>query len=1368
MLWLHIVIHGTTKPDATPAIRELGFFASEAVWELTYPIDPTPAVFFVIIFSIVLVILAPVLLYMDYRYQVVTVFTPPFKENFSKALYEISFCLLINKVPPPSIHMLFRIICTGDSRFSIPWIRGSDYPKLFGRKRNYCSIIMHTNDFKLCDQTCLDVLAWRVEEDPLVGYPRILDPDKEPYVMKITDVRVTNLESGEMWRSTHEYQASTVGRTAIPYFILPHEIRRVTMKAYHVWPLLETALFKLIRCHHAFAMFSPPQNSQLRRVDRLLMALLYIVAAIVLTASLQIFMGILPPTNVDPSLQMFSQDENGETVLFLRGQRGLLALSLISCLLCIPLSFIIRFVFIVDKFYFEKREGAKDMKYEFCSHEIFFSLNVLRLPFMKILSRPLATILSVIIRNIPQGQSGRQLKGDEIFIAADKYLAKRWSFPDLHEVNEKRPFYDVVEAELLIPGSTSHDQFSQGDWKIKRGCGYPESQLLKIRYPGVSPDVFPPMLLKSSKDGSVATIQEILREENVEAAASRENIVHFVESAVTERSDIVPQYATEAGIDAENLPEQENPLSDLSLASKLSDLPVDSFDDVKTFKTGLADEYEIAMGVDEADAKESSSSFSASGLTYRERNFDESGLFSVEHDIDDIVDRIVVGGDDTPVPLTIREKTFSQLIDAVSSASQQGPVEELSSFAFDDVLSDDVVTAATVTSVERSIPFQTYSDERVQSQSSLHNWYLEEHADPELFSLHSDPSKSTVVLLERNPSFQYDYARYYPHVESLWPEKSDETNFTDSFGGRFGDDASSTNSFPIKIAESRSRTSTEVNEDLLAYELSSALQSLSSYGDIEQGLASFTSFIQSDEKLPLFPFVEKESVISETTSGQALDSSPDERSIEVSSLEQGRRARSKKQANALVPQVESVDTSTVAPLTKGLKQKVAEYSSSHLAPPPWQVDSDTKKLYDELSSEEVSVQDFWLCSSTSALTESSFESQPKEVAEENTTKLLKEKALYEKIFDKSSENEDTSDENSTYTRDVAHTSTSNISSVKLRKDSSVFETDQEFQTDQPTFHKTEKNDETIPMLKTIWSIDSSKNDSAGVPAIEKRVNTVSTNSTASTDSKASAGGKIQGSASAIDEEIEPLRNYASFQFLSDDDQSAESNSLHFRDPLDVWNEVEMVEDDEMSSSAHALANARTTGGGRKNDEESFQISSTSDHSDNARSLGERSDESSEPKDASSSQVSLGHSAPFPSGFISGELPTIRRIFPSSSEGKNDKKKLKNQPLTEINYFKFEDSSNACTGNPRLHHPVVTHVTQRDPVCPFPFQFHHLLSLFLLLGIVTLFMFLLWLGQNMSTNAAEPVYRGAFFSFLTTFTIGLLFDAIIGRYIFREV
>ena len=1327
ILWLHIVIHGTVKPGATPSVRELGFFASEAVWELTYPIDPTPAILLVALFSIVLVILSPVLLYLDSSFSVITVFTPPYKKkNFSKVPYEISFCLLLDKIPPPSVNILFRIICPDpNSQFSIAWIRGNDYPKLFRRKRNYCSIILLTTDYKMDSRACLDVLFWCVEEDPLVGYPRILDPDKQPFNVQITDVRITNLETGEIWKSTHKYHAYGLGRKAVPYFLLPHEIRRITLKEFHVWPLLNTTLFKLLRCHSAVAMFFPPRNSQLRRIDRLLTVLFYVISGIVLAATIQIYRGISPPATVDPSEQLTEDVENGETIVISRGPQGLLALSAVSCLLSIPLSFLIRYVFVAEKNYREKRERAEDMQYEFCSHQIFFPLNVLRLPFMKVLSRPLATLLSVIIRNVPQAKTAsRSQAKDTIFIDADRYLVKRWSFPELHEINEKRPFYDIAEVESLIPGMESRSQFRHGDWKLKYGGDYPATKLLKIRYSGVPPGLsipphldlpdLPPATKVSSRDDILDGTR------GMTGVFTEYSPVQPEEEVIVEESPVHGEQARKPGSRPLFIPEDAVPVG---------------VDGLKDFDPALLHTTERQMtGITAGlDAVISVESIATPGLSYRHQQFDESGLHTIEHKVKDNVEKMI-HTDDLPARLTIREKTFEEPIDAASNGSLESGLSEV-----------------VLISSEKSIPDVTmvYYDERDQQHLDFGEPSFEGRVTPDYFSVRSDESTSTLVLLEQNRAFTSDPTDYHPadiqrqkeyktKEDDLFRRKPKRTVTTRDAAtlSRSGFPINRAKMFPDRDTQDGKASTTSLVEDVTAFKPSSKLRSLLDEDNKQD---------RSSEKYDVAQYPDQGMLVSDTNISQYS-----------------------------------------VPASGTSKEKSEEESSFKSSLQLPSLSTDTEERFRRFLAEDTSVGEFWKKESDFSVAESSEKSEENEP---ETQTRLDEKQDYQKLFPKSF------DQSSVYEDSINKLPSFGLkdSVSKVNKLSTVSGLTDEFFSEQYTtasektlFEPNKIIGLGVPEIRTLWSSEPG-DEVESQPSTDEETR-------ATTDSEVASINTIQDSFSqhSSDSEDEPSKGFepredspydrayqldlsspapsegessdgSSSNLVGDSSSNLVVRERDSRPLLNELDEIEIIDDDQLSSSAHESALAKTTGDSAQRGSRGVSPSTV----ESETSSSSNSQESSEEIHGETPSMSLGpHTAPFPSGFANRNMTSIRRIFPKS--GREPVEEARSfRPLSHMNYFTLEEACDPCSGNPRLHHQLVTHVSQRDPVFPFPLQFNHLASLFVLSGIIALCIYLLWLGQNMSTNAAAPVYRGAFFSFFGTFVVGLLIDAIIGRYVFKE-
>ena len=463
MLWLHIAINGTLRSGARAVVRELGFFAAPAIWERTYPVDPTPAVFLVTVFSIVLALLGPLFLYLDERYSPRIILLPPRHiPDPYKANYRIDFCVILPKPINSSLNMLIRMGTNTGSHFAIGWIRGNDNHRLFSKQRNYCSVVLYTPDFELPTYPCIDIIIWNVAEDPAVGYPRITEPNGNQVTAEIADMYVTNLATGEKWISIHDYKSTFLGKKALPYGLAPHEVRRVPLKELYVWPPLKTTVFKLLRCHQAFAMFYPPPNSRLRRIDRFLLAMLYIVTSVVATIGFQLYLGIIPPVDINPSVRLLLLNSTIDNVIasnFLQGNKSYLILAILSSLICIPFSVIMRYLYVVEKYLAEKREGSSDMKYEFCSHEIFFPLNVLRVPFMKVLSRPLATLLGVVITGQSQAHMAvnvEEIKHEDLFLTKDKSLKYRWSHPSLvRKRGEGSDLEQKIFDRQTVPAETS-------------------------------------------------------------------------------------------------------------------------------------------------------------------------------------------------------------------------------------------------------------------------------------------------------------------------------------------------------------------------------------------------------------------------------------------------------------------------------------------------------------------------------------------------------------------------------------------------------------------------------------------------------------------------------------------------------------------------------------------------------------------------------------------------------------------------------------------------------------------------------------------------------------------------------------------------
>ena len=372
----------------------MGFYATDVIVEETVPIDPTPSIFISTLFTLALITLGPLFLFRDERYKRHFLYVPPFyrKQSGKLLTYEIRFSLDVDRDlshPLPYINLLLRIRANDDLQSAVIWIRGNDYRELFRNKSNHCSVFFQARPLKIGQSPSFDCMMWYVVDDPSVGHSTVIAAEKHDAKISISDIAVVNVRTGD--RYVDEIGSKTV-------FSSSSDAERIALHSSPITTCYARPWCRVLRCHHLVAMFNPPYNSSLKRVDRFFMAMLYLLTSIVVTLHLQIYLELLPPVDVferaglvPPGYQSSFMND------FLRGKQSYLALSIFGCLLCIPLSIIIRLFFVFEKLFEENREGAFDLGCDFCSHEIFFSTNALNLPFMKVLSQPLANFLDVIM-----------------------------------------------------------------------------------------------------------------------------------------------------------------------------------------------------------------------------------------------------------------------------------------------------------------------------------------------------------------------------------------------------------------------------------------------------------------------------------------------------------------------------------------------------------------------------------------------------------------------------------------------------------------------------------------------------------------------------------------------------------------------------------------------------------------------------------------------------------------------------------------------------------------------------------------------------------------------------------------------------------
>ena len=1385
MLWVHIVLHNTVVSGFRPIVREIGFYSSPAVWELTGPIDPFPALFLIIIYSIVLVIFVPIFLYFDERYFVKTIFTPPFAENNSaKHFYSIKFCLLIDKPPPPSINMLFLVCPDGETHFSIPWIRGNDHRKLFHRKRNYCSVIAHTNNFAVSKTPTIDILGWRAVEDPLVGYPRIIDPSFEPIKLKMINISLANLSTGEKWFSYYDTKRSYFHRASFLYSLTPHSVCSVPLRKFKPKPLFETTLVKILRCHHIFAMFVPPENSQVRRLDRFLMVLLFIISATVLTVSLEIYSGMLPPAGVNPGQEMYYMNPDADTSIFLTGERGYFTLALLSSLVCIPLSIGLRYIYVIDKLFSGKRDGARDMWYEFCSHRVFSPLNVVHLPFMKVLSQPLASLLSVAIHDAPQVDattSAKAASSDEFFMANDD-VSRRWSNPEVRLSGKARSDLSFQKIEVFHDPEL-HSQQPSDFLHLQQKDSPVISDSLRNRLPATTD------LQQVDKKLLTSDLPQSRRQQA--------------------KSDLQPAKMQQATLDLPQATSDLQPAKKRPVSSELlKNMRLETLDMQPVNKR------QATSNLRKFNSSVSSSSSSTSMLIEKDKTIrvkkDETiqsknaAIYQVSRKSASRPKHVEdLSTDVKPTAIKFRGSTK---LDRNDRCCQSVPLSQNKVSSCCDTSDDfaykgkatviDDFMASTFFTLETLKPFffDKFSSQSSSTEENLRECPFHKRKTDEQSSFNwRDDDTSSLSKYDGQGMFKYVSSQSRSDKEDLWKDESLlsklEENSLQSSSSTTGNrlrlydrSGATRNFFAPNSTSVHSNCSLDDDTDctqcsgkaihehccdscvfISPSETSNidANKHTKSMSDPNISSRNETTY-PNDDYDPTF-FTNGNHVNAEGTPSSHLEKAPI--SNTKNKIKQTANDFEVKDAREPFQSTSKVDEVPVSKRLKKIGQDDLQSSNSSekvaFAPLPSLARS-VRNASDVTKPPNFAIvdkQDLQKTSGTPHIrsTARNFKKIGSELQLQKSPLRSKSSAGREPWTNVGKDENISPDKNKSPASSVK-TSEFDDSSLIRSKTRSFDKIGSNFQ-----LHKSPLNSlESFVKKHGGFSNNEAKTDNLSVPEIFQTSPVSSFISPVRGNRPYLSGDQ---SSSKIDDLVEPdtfLPESIDYSQLEEDNQFYSLKKEKAEEMMIPCTHVTFNENVSDDSTAFVSTPSSCSASNGRSSKSSKNLSRFDRSSSRSRATQQEVDKKR--KKRSKHFSSFTDQAPYPSGYIHSR----QSKFEKDLKAEQQKGKRNRTRDCELKAHPSRPAVPLCTGNPRLHYQIVTHLSYRDPFCPYPITFHSVLSFFLLTGVVALLLYLLWLGDNLGSDAAVAVYRGAYYAFLLTGTLVLFFDAAVGKFIFKEL
>jgi len=478
MLWFHLLIHGTVVPGKRPAIREISLYVSEALRQPSYPRDAFPNAFLATVLLFIFAVLLPIMYYCDTRLFPVTVCVPPTSRRHKFQILFRTHCIPLKKYHYR--HMLLKLSAKECDRFPTVWLRGDDHPSVLWSKATRNRVLLPEPDIERDEGLRIDFVAWLTTEDPRKAYARIEEYDWFNPGIAVSDVHVRNTTTGEEWCSDAKVRQLSISNPlprSLPRYLLScTEKRSVELHRLQESPTECTRFLSVIRSHLLFSLFTLPRNSRLNRLERLMCFMVCTTSCVLLTVYL-----LLLTQAFDNAAAALSTAGTGRApayqipsfILVLGGESAYFNAALVASLACLPLPMIMRFMYnVMDRLSMLRKHDS--WVYRFCSHSVFSRRSVLRLPFMKALRDPLATLLGIKLKDVVTSDVATMVPPafarSAMFCSATD-LAGRWSEPATLRrrapsidslLRNKRTATSLFDGNLLSQKNATSDRYDFG------------------------------------------------------------------------------------------------------------------------------------------------------------------------------------------------------------------------------------------------------------------------------------------------------------------------------------------------------------------------------------------------------------------------------------------------------------------------------------------------------------------------------------------------------------------------------------------------------------------------------------------------------------------------------------------------------------------------------------------------------------------------------------------------------------------------------------------------------------------------------------------------------------------------------------------